>query len=460
MRLPQVASTNFLKAGLIALFLVGLGLRLWGLGRFNTLAFDETYYVRFAVDYLQQRPFFDAHPPLGKYLIALGIALVNPLAGYLDLTGNTLTGVWLSPWSYRWMTALAGACLPPLAAALAYLLASGYPQRHRLIFGALAGGLMLMEGLSLVESRFGLINLFWVGLGLGGQVCLLAAGSMNRPGYAYTAAGVAFGGAIAVKWNGAGFLLGLYLLWGLGRWWASRFEKFSGQNPVPLALRRLRLSQLLVYCCGVPLFTYGLIWLPHLHLTGTSLIEIHRLLWQAHQSMGDAVHPYCSAWYTWPLLLRPVAYFYRTVPLGSAEPAVYSVQGLGNPVLWWLSTAAMVALAGQVFSQGRRGLRPGMGPDPIAVFLLVNYGANWLPWAMVQRCTFLYHYLGSLVFSGVAIAYLLAGWLTHPRPDFRRLAWGLLLLIGAAFIFWLPVYLGLPLSPEALRWRWWLRLWI
>ncbi|MBD0335196.1 MAG: phospholipid carrier-dependent glycosyltransferase [Cyanobacteria bacterium Co-bin13] len=457
--LSQFALSALPGVGLVALFLLGLGLRLWGLGRFNTLVFDEVYYVRFAVDYLQQQPFFDAHPPLGKYLIAVGIALVNPLAERFDLAGNTLAGIWLSPWSYRWMTALAGACLPPLSAALAYFLGAGYPQRQRLIFGSLAGGLMLLEGLTLVESRYGLINLFWVGLGLAGQVCVLAAGSAQRPALRYATAGVAFGGAIAVKWNGAGFLLGLYLLWGLGRWWSARPQKGSGQNPVPLALRQLSLPQLLIYWGGVPLLTYCLLWLPHLHLTGTSLITVHRLLWQAHQSIGAATHPYCSAWYTWPLLLRPVAYFYRSVQIGPAESTVYSVQGLGNPVLWWLSTAAVVVLLGQILSQ-RRYRGQGRGPDPVAVFLLVNYGANWLPWAGVQRCTFLYHYLGSLVFSGVAIAYLLTGWLTHPRPDFRRLAWGLLLLIGAAFVFWLPVYLGLPLSPEALRWRWWLRLWI
>jgi dolichyl-phosphate-mannose-protein mannosyltransferase len=450
LRSPKMAYPRYLWAGLAALFLLGLGLRLWGLGRFNSLVFDEIYYVRFAVDYLTGQPFFDAHPPLGKYLIALGIAVVNPLAERFGLAGNTEAGIWLSPWSYRWMTALAGACLPPLSAALAYFLGVGLQRRQRLLFSGLAGGLMLLEGMSLVESRLGLINLFWGVLGLAGQVCVLAAGSSRRPALWYGAAGVAFGGAIAVKWNGAGFLLALYGLWGL-----SRLGVFLGR-PL-LTLQWLTLKRLLIYCGGVPLLIYCLLWLPHLQLTGDSLLGIHRLLWQAHQSMEAAEHPYCSAWYTWPLLLRPVAYYYRSTQVGGAEAVVNSVQGLGNPVLWWLSTAAVVVLVGQVFSRGRRGR---VEADPVAVFLLVNYGANWLPWMLVQRCTFLYHYLGALVFSGVAIAYLLSGWLVHPRRDFRRLAWGLLLLMVGAFVFWLPIYLGLPLSPEGVRWRWWLRSWI
>ncbi|KAB1987234.1 phospholipid carrier-dependent glycosyltransferase, partial [Haemophilus parainfluenzae] len=68
-------STTVLGLGLAILWLAALGLRCWGLGWFHTLIFDEVYYVKFAVDYLNGKPFFDAHPPLGKYLIALGIWL-------------------------------------------------------------------------------------------------------------------------------------------------------------------------------------------------------------------------------------------------------------------------------------------------------------------------------------------------------------------------------------------------
>jgi dolichyl-phosphate-mannose-protein mannosyltransferase len=35
-----------------------------------------------------------------------------------------------------------------------------------------------------------------------------------------------------------------------------------------------------------------------------------------------------------------------------------------------------------------------------------------------------------------------------------------LLLVLWGFIFWLPVFIGLPLSPGALKQRWWLQSWI
>jgi dolichyl-phosphate-mannose--protein O-mannosyl transferase len=59
--------------GLLLLWLFAVSLRFWGLERFNTLVFDEIYYVKFADQYLTGTPFFDGHPPLSKYIIAVGI---------------------------------------------------------------------------------------------------------------------------------------------------------------------------------------------------------------------------------------------------------------------------------------------------------------------------------------------------------------------------------------------------
>ncbi|NJN23087.1 MAG: phospholipid carrier-dependent glycosyltransferase [Leptolyngbya sp. RL_3_1] len=61
--------------GLALLWGLNLALRLWRIDLPAALVFDEAHYVPFAVDYLQHQPFFDLHPPLGKYLIALSIHL-------------------------------------------------------------------------------------------------------------------------------------------------------------------------------------------------------------------------------------------------------------------------------------------------------------------------------------------------------------------------------------------------
>ncbi|MBF2098936.1 MAG: phospholipid carrier-dependent glycosyltransferase, partial [Gloeomargaritaceae cyanobacterium C42_A2020_066] len=89
---------------------LSLAVRFWGLNRLDPLVFDEVYYAKFAQDYLTGTPFFDAHPPLGKYLIALGIRL----GGF-------------NPIGYRWLNALVGSLVPLVTGALAYRL-SGRPR--------------------------------------------------------------------------------------------------------------------------------------------------------------------------------------------------------------------------------------------------------------------------------------------------------------------------------------------
>ncbi|MGF1569082.1 MAG: phospholipid carrier-dependent glycosyltransferase [Nodosilinea sp.] len=458
-----------LRRGLIGLFIAALTLRLWGLGKFSTLVFDEVYYVPFALDYLHQTPSFDAHPPLGKYLIALGIRLGQGPAAWLHWPTIEVAGQALSPLSYRWLNAVTGATLPVLTAALAWQISAAYAPQRRLWFALLAGGLMVVEGLTLVESRLALINIYWLALGLLGQWCwMTAALAPARPGWWRCGAGLALGATISVKWNGAGLWLGL-VAWALREKWSSS----SSQGRAGPLTPALPWRKLLGYLGLMPLMVYILLWLPHLGLTGEGLSETHLSMIAVHRSIGTgaAVHPYCSAWYTWPLMLRPVAYFHQGIdqgsglplipdlpPLINAEPVVYTLQGMGNPVLWWLASAAVLALA---LGQGSRWLFSSVRIDrPVATFILINYLANWLPWLLVSRCTFLYHALGMVVSGNLALAWLLSRWWLGKSRLNRALAVALVGAIALAFWFWLPLFLGLPLSPAALQQRWWLPSWI
>lgn len=456
-RQPLLSPPSRLSLLLGLLFLCALGLRLWHLGQINALVFDEVYYVKFAQDYRQWQPLYDAHPPLGKYLIALGISLVNPLAIALGLPGNELAGSWLSPWSYRWMNAVVGACLPPLAALLAYDL-SRERLRQRLTFAALTGGLLLTDGLTLVESRFGLINIYWAVFGLLGVVALQRSLHTRHPRLWLIVAGIAFGSAINVKWNGAGFLLAMWLLWGL--------ERLRTRSSIPqdLFLLPLRLQQMLLYCGLIPLVTYYLLWLPHLQLLQTSFLAVHQELWRTHQAIAhspDPPHPYCSAWFTWPLMLRPIAYFYQQgagQSLTLAADQVVDIHAMGNPSAWWFSIPVLVALLAERLSQILPSPKAKSDRSPIPTVLLVSYAANWLPWMLVDRCTFLYHYMGALIFSQLALAWLLSKWLSHSPHRLSALV--VLILIAAGFYFWLPLYQGWPLSLEALQARWWFKSWV
>src|SRR5688572_3690504 len=120
---------------LILAGLTGLAalLRFVWLGHPASIVFDETYFAKFAHNYLTDTLFFDAEPPLAKYLIAGGEWLFGS-------DPNTLT----NPFGWRFATALFGTAVIPLF----YLLTK------RLFGGTwlptVAAGLALLDGLLLV----------------------------------------------------------------------------------------------------------------------------------------------------------------------------------------------------------------------------------------------------------------------------------------------------------------------
>jgi dolichyl-phosphate-mannose-protein mannosyltransferase len=462
--------------GILLLWAVNLGLRLWQIGSPTALVFDEVHYVTFAVDYLQHRPFFDVHPPLGKYLIALSIHLSTIWGPAPDppITPQiTVAGMALTPYSYRWLNALLGSLMPVAALWVAWIWSEGIPLVRRRWFAAMAGLLTSMDGFSLVESRLGLLHPPLILLGL------VALGAWGRSRFALhpwrwqLLAGVALGGAIAVKWNGAGYLLALVL------------------NEVLTRHRWHHRPRPWLWLGLLPLGVYSLMWIPHLQLVGTGFWELHRTLLAAHLGFA-ATHEYQSVWLTWPLMIRPIAYFYQglgpgetvnmlgpTIPAPDRAVALY---GFGNPILWWLSTAAVVmmgmaqgassawprrrslATIAATLHQGQRlpplrhaTIQAAQAPQQ---FLLVAYLAHWVPWALVRRSTFLYHYQPAALMAVLILVWQLSGWLTSRRRSWHYWGWGMLALIAISFGFWLPLWVGWPLSVQGLEWRWWLPSWM
>ncbi|NJM28248.1 MAG: phospholipid carrier-dependent glycosyltransferase [Pseudanabaena sp. RU_4_16] len=168
----------------------------WRLDALNEFVFDEAYYPKFALDYLQGNPLFDAHPPLGKYIIALGIQLF----GY-------------NPFGYRFFNAIAGSLIPVITCALAYQLSTkGLHPRDSspTTWALLAGWFTTLDGLLLVESRLGLINIFIVLFGMLSQLCMVLALKQQRRRWAWAiATGIMLGAACSVKWNGLAYLVGI-----------------------------------------------------------------------------------------------------------------------------------------------------------------------------------------------------------------------------------------------------------
>jgi dolichyl-phosphate-mannose-protein mannosyltransferase len=473
-------------AGMAGVLLISLALRFWGLERFNALVFDEVYYAKFASSFLKRENIFTGHPPLSSYIIAFGIWLSEKMQW--GTVRNSLAGLDLSPFSYRWLNAVTGALIPLWVAAIAYQLT------HRYRFALIAAVLIAADGLFLVESRYALNNVYLITFGLLGQLGFLLAlqGRSWRRWVWLAIAGVGFGAAAAIKWNGLGFWLGALGLWILG-WvlhWITGFPNQGTQTETrrsPLAnLSQIHLGHVLFGFIVVPLLTYYVSWIPYIQVDpGNEFWSLQKETLDYHGRVGGlTAHPYCSYWYTWPLMLRPIAYYYQAAT--ASDPAIYDVHAMGNPFLWWFSSAAIIVCFGLIVQRFWQGLinwqnhnlqksdspysqsietadlpLPQMGVQTWAViYLLVNWSANLLPWVRVTRCIFLYHYMESLIFAVLAIALLIDRWI-YSREDWRSLTgYMVIFLILIAFVFWMPLYLGLPMTPMDLQLRRWLPSWI
>ena len=499
---------KWFRIGMVSVFLLSLALRFWGLERFNTLVFDEVYFAKFGNNYLTHTPFFNAHPPLSQYLIGIGIWIGSHIPFWHD-TVNGLTGSMRSPWTYRWLNALTGSFIPLVVAAIAYQLS------YRRSFAILAGLFTACDGIFLVESRYALSNIYIVIFGLLGHwFLLLALDNQNRRrSFWLVFAGITFGASVGTKWNGLWFLSGAYLIW-IAAWVIRGMHSFSNSKLIftspslkevenrsqeaevstyspssqtPLQnLTQLNIFQMLFYLGIIPAFIYSIIWIPHLQLDKTyGFIAVHQQILKFHLHLGGNspnVHPYCAAWYKWPLMTRPMAYYYQTaesiteplpvmgppLPAGAGQ-VIYDVHAMGNPFLWWFGVAAILFLVGMLVSQlvifwvkeKRFSVPATLSVDTwIALYLVINYAANLLPWVKVTRCVFIYHYMCAVVFVFLAIAWFVDQCLRSYYQQLRAVGVTITFIILVAFIFWMPVYLGLPLSPNGYKLRMWFNSWI
>ena len=419
--------------GVMAIALVAFALRFWNLDGTADIVFDEVYYPKFAQNYLRGEPLFDAHPPLAKYIIAIGIQIL----GY-------------APLGYRIMTAIAGGLLPLITYEFIWQLSD------RRSWAWLTGCFVALDGLLLVESRFGLINTYILLFGMLSQLCMVLALKRSRQRWFWVlVTGLMLGASISVKWTGLAYVIGLGAIAGYA--W-SRYRQ------------ALNAPQIVIGLIILPIAFYFGQWIPHLMLNPERDIwELHHQIFGFHQNLGlgktDPIHPYCSPWWSWVLLIRPVAYFFENRPNSMVE----FVHAMGNPFLYWLSAIALlICLTFLIASKLRFPPQILTKIEPkerrelfwFVVYITTSFLGHWLPWSLSKRCIFLYHYMPASLFAFAALALLVSLFWRSPAPQTRAIGSGLVGIIAIGFIFWLPIYIGLPISSGYLPMLMWFRSWI
>lgn len=433
--------------------------RFWTLGSPDEKIFDEVYYASDGCLYAGL-PFEECglenrnerswvHPPLGKWLIAAGI----------DAFGN-------DPFGWRFTAAAAGTASVALAGAFAFLL-WGRP-----IWAGMAALLLATEHLHFVQSRVAMLDIFLAFFVLLGFTLLLwdrvrrdrldegrlagAGEGVGRSGprWIRVAAGASFAAATATKWSGVLAWLGGLVLALI--WERSRRARAGSGRPLRAALREEWPSLGLAFF-AVPLLVYGVTWVRWLDQHDWSLgrlwsnhlaIAEYHLELEPFDASGEPIHPYMSEAWTWLLLLRPVAYFYRDLGPRAAE-----ILGVGNPFLFWGALLFLPYLALTWWSQ--RDWRAG------AILLPVLF--LYVPWLFVSRPLFLFYMVPVTPFLALGATYAvrdIARIRVTERPTLGAAA-GLTIAVAVGlFLFFWPVLIGEPISKEAWGARIWFTGWI
>jgi dolichyl-phosphate-mannose--protein O-mannosyl transferase len=128
-------------------------------------------------------------------------------------------------------------------------------------------------------------------------------------------------------------------------------------------------------------------------------VEKPDLYVQLHSKLVDT-HPYSAAWYTWPFDIRPILYYLSDQ--GSLKSAFGA---FGNPFVWWGGLACLGLIVWRFIK--RR--------EPAALFILIGYLSQMLPWVLVPRLTFIYHYFPSTVFLCLALGYVFNDFVERER---------------------------------------------
>lgn len=404
----------------------------------NSFYFDEIYHARTAYELLHgMRVYETTHPPLGKVLIAAGIALFG-----------------MTAFGWRCMGVLFGVMQVPLL----YLLLRRLTRRPALAgFGA---ALLAFDFMRMSQSRIATIDVYVVFFILLGAYALLwYAQTVLEKGVLHALlpmalGGAAFGMAAAVKWTGfyagAGFAV---LYFGV---LAQRYVQTCGADSplAPAAGRRLFRREVSVALAGgvlfyvlLPLAIYIASYLPYLKYNpGFGVAE-----WMsAQQSMLryhaglEATHPFSSPWYSWIFDLRPVWYYM------GRNGGWSSIAGFFNPVVCWCGTAAVLWLLGRALV--------GRG-SPAGGYVLVCWLSGLLPWMLVTRCTFLYHYYPCLPFAIAAVVLWLEQLYARDRVRARLVGAAVLVLAAVCFVWFRPVLTGVTVDRAWAASMQWLPSW-
>jgi dolichyl-phosphate-mannose-protein mannosyltransferase len=494
--------------GPIVVTLIAAVLRLFHLGDPHALVFDETFYVKDAWSLLhlgyegswpadadqgfnagQVNTYttdgsYVAHPPLGKWMISLGLRIFG--------AQNSL--------GWRISSAVVGIIAVFVIVMIVRMLT------RSTALATLAGFLFAIDGHAIVLSRTSLLDNFVMFFTLlGFWAVLLDRGQSKRRLDAWIArrraagrgtdwgpalwarpwlisAAVLFGAATATKWSGVYFLAAFavytlvvdafarrragILFWGTGTAFKQAPTTFVLMVPIFLVTYLSSWTGWFVTKGGYyrdwadqagHAWKGALAWVPH---SVQSFLYYQQSVYNFNIT-EHTPHSYQANPFTWLLLFRPTAFYYESINKGvngctAVGGCAQYVTSIANPILWWAATAALVYLVYRLvkFREWQIGL------------VLMGIVAGYLPWLLYAQRTIFQFY--AIVFEPYMIMGLVItiGIIIGKRDDpaWRRVGGlrlvgvfvGIVVLVSA---FFYPVWAGLQIPTWFAQLHYWFPGW-
>jgi dolichyl-phosphate-mannose--protein O-mannosyl transferase len=478
----------------LAVLAVAAFLRLFNLAYPGTLVFDETYYVKDAYSLLHHGvelswgdksdaafitgdtsglsndPSFIVHPPLGKWLIGLGMLVFGSA----------------NPFGWRIVVALLGVAAVWLTMKCAEML---FKSKR---WAAIAGLLFAIDGVGIVLSRTALLDQilgFFVILGYYFLLKYLEAKptkSFYRPWLLLSA--IALGCATATKWSGlyfvAAFIAYVALVDTNKNYQLHKKLEVESEGKLPDRLWLVPSIYSAIktfFLITIPtLLIYVLSWtgwflssngydrnwadthktsglLSYLPKSLQSFWQYHKEIYGFHTNLHES-HPYGANPLSWIFMLRPTSFFWDQKNSGclletKGTLCTSAITALGNPFIWWAAILAASVLIGSWFRTR----------DKKTVLIFLGIVAGYVPWLFLMGRTVFEFYV--IAFEPWVIFILIAGlkaWKDHSYKPLlaRRLIFSFIWLCVLGSVFFYPIWTGLWEGYDFWRLHMWLPSWI
>ena len=401
----------------------------------NSTYFDEIYHARTAYEYIQGRYSYEnTHPPLGKCFIALGMLIWG-----------------VCPFGWRIMGVLFGIAMLPFI----YLFAKRMMKETWI--AACVTLIFAFDFMHFAQTRIATIDVFVTFFIIAMYYFMYKYVNLSfydtplkKTFVPLGICGVLMGFGVASKWTGAYAGVGLGVLFFVNlfrRYREYSYAKKAGAGKTNGIEHKFVVDHFksytiktLLFCCVffvvIPVLIYTLSYIPFSDGSEDGLIaqmlKNQETMFSYHSQL-KSTHPYSCTWYNWPTMYRPVWYYSRHV----SDTVSEGISAFGNPLVWWVGVPAAVYMLYLIWKKR----------DKKAVFLFIGYMAQYLPWCLITRTTYMYHYFPSVPFVVMMIGYAIYK-LVDGKPKRRMAAYFYVAAVIGLFLMFYPVLSGYPIEKQ------------